>query len=248
MSAGLGCGSAVTLFADLEQAVWGVAIAGPQACLAVGTLADREEVAFEPASIEGAAGDPDWLLSSDRGTVRISAGVADGVIELATGEGAPATGRAAGTLQIGGREHRLDAGALRCSELPGGRLDSIRLVGTWFPAPYGLALLAGRPEGAAGQDRDQIEATVLGEDQELKLFEPRLSTTYDGDGAVSRMGIELWLGESEEGEQTSRRVAGERSGSRAVATVAGARVEALGMRCHGRGEDGAGVYLLLRQA
>jgi hypothetical protein len=100
--------------------------------------------------------------------------------------------------------------------------------------------------GGRGHDRDTVVAAIAGEREGISVFEPRLSTTYAGDGTPIRAGLELWLGETEDGEQFPRRVAGERSGPFARHGPPPQRVEAYGLRCHARGEDGIGVYVLMR--
>ena len=60
-----------------------------------------------------------------------------------------------------------------------------------------------------------------GESDGIAAFDPRLSTTYAPDMSPLRMGIELWLGEHEDGDLYPRRVAGERSGPGVTVRVTG---------------------------
>jgi hypothetical protein len=102
-------------------------------------------------------------------------------------------------------------------------------------------MLAARPKGAKGHDRDSVEVIARGEEHPL-VVDPRLSTTYDEHGAPRRVGIELWLGDEPDGELLSRRVAGDATGS----AVAEAGLSAYAFECVSRGESGAGIYVLLR--
>jgi hypothetical protein len=78
-----------------------------------------------------------------------------------------------------------------------------------------------------------------GEEHPLVL-DPRLSTTYDHDGDPRRVGVELWLGDDEQGELWPRRVAGMATGARVGRTGFSAYV----FECTSRGELGAGIYVL----
>ncbi|MGH8229775.1 MAG: hypothetical protein ACREU3_18050, partial [Steroidobacteraceae bacterium] len=104
-----------------------------------------------------------------------------------------------------------------------------------------LGMVAARPKGANGHDRDSVDVVARGEEHAL-VVDPRLSTTYDATGAPRRVGLELWLGDDPDGELWPRRVAGASTGS----TVAGAGLSAYAFECVSRGEPGAGIYLLLR--
>jgi len=129
---------------------------------------------------------------------------------------------------------------------PDGRFESVRLVAAGFSAEHAVGLAAVRPPGAKGQERDVVAAVSLGEREGVSVFDPRLSTTYAGDGALRRVGIELWLGETEEGEQYPHRVAGEPSGEPLALEADDLELHAYGLTCHSRGEDGSGVYVLIR--
>ena len=109
-----------------------------------------------------------------------------------------------GTLSLAGAERAIDADAVRCATSPVSGTGSLRLVASWFPATT-HSLLACRPRGASGQDHDAILVAVHGENDGIAAFDPRLSTTYAADMSPLRMGIELWLGEHEDGDLYPRR-------------------------------------------
>lgn len=183
----------------------------------------------------------------------------DGSPELLGGDALPAAGHeltmssAPGLAISPGNELdvcRVSGGALDAVgvrlDRPGRGVESVRVFAACFSAEHAVALVAVRPAGAKGQDRDVVAAASLGEREGLSVFDPRLSTTYAPDGAPLRAGVELWLGEGEdeEDEQYPHRVAGESTGDRAVSDELG--LCAYGLRCHSRGEQGRGVYVLLR--
>jgi hypothetical protein len=119
---------------------------------------------------------------------------------------------------------------------------SARLVAAWFEDGSTVGLLARRPKGAKGQDKDEIDVALAGAAAEagIKVFDPRLSTTYNGAGEPRRFGIELWLGEDEDGEQRPLRIGGEARGEPTV--LDGLRVQPFVARTS-RGE-GEGLYVL----
>ncbi len=126
--------------------------------------------------------------------------------------------------------------------------DSVRDVSIWFAVDDGLAMTAARRRKAKGHDRDLTVAAILEAAGGPVVEEPRLSTTYDADGAPARMGLELWLPEHNGEQPFPRRAAGEAAGAAASATGDGADLTARPLRCHSRGNEGTGVYLLLRRS
>jgi hypothetical protein len=148
-------------------------------------------------------------------------------------------GRAGGqAIDCLGRRAERTASALE-------RAGSVRDVSCWFGAEQGLALSAIRPAEERDHDEDLVLAAVLDRDSEQEVSDPRLSTTYRSDGTPLRFSFELWLGE-DESEQYPRRAAGEAAGTPTANTGARFELTAQPLRCHSRGEDGTGIYLLLR--
>ncbi len=145
-----------------------------------------------------------------------------------------------GSATIAGAEREFDVGGMRSAALPLDGRDSLRLFAAWFPAGHEIAAArATRPKGAKGHDRDSVGVVARGEEHQL-VIDPRLSTTYDHSGEPRRVGLELWLGDDEEGEVWPRRVAGAATGSRLESPGLGAYA----FECVSRGEPGAGVYVL----
>jgi hypothetical protein len=240
----------VAVHADPDAERWAVAVADGAAPAqhAGGTLADGR-LAPGPVAFD-VDGDGDWRLSGGAVALELApAGPAsaDGRVELCAIQPAVASvPPASGSAPAGrGGDETPITGARSADVSPTG-LASVRFVVGCFPGGRGVALLARRPEGAKGQDRDVLSVAVAGERHGLVIVDPRLSTTYASGGAPRRMGIEMWLGESEDGDLFPRRFAGEATGASAVGGGGGrVRWEAHALRCHGRGEDGVGVYVLL---
>jgi hypothetical protein len=121
-------------------------------------------------------------------------------------------------------------------------LGTVRGFSAWVSAEEAVTLLALRSRSDAHQESDLVAATVFEPDRWMSSHDPRLSTTYDGDGNPTRATLELWIKQGE--REFPRRAAGEAVG--VPVTVAGDAVtlRVLPLRCHSRGSDGAGVYLL----
>lgn len=243
MSPGLDAPWPVASFADLDRRLWGVVIGGPDAGVALGRLDGPPAVGFEPAAIATGESSSDWTVTGAGFELRLSVAGAPAELVLCRVTGEVVDG--GGARDAAGE---IDAEGAYCAALARGGLDSVRLAAGWFAAGHALALLAARPKGASGHDRDAISVAIAGDDAVLRLSDPRLSTTYDGTGAARRMGVEIWLGADDDEEHRSRRMAGEHAGQSAATTIAGVRLEAVAMRCHSRGDDGLGVYLLARAA
>ena len=74
-----------------------------------------------------------------------------------------------------------------------GELGSVRGFSGWVSAEEAVTLLALRPGSEAHQERDLVAATVFEPDRWMSSHDPRLSTTYDGDGHPTRATLELWI-------------------------------------------------------
>jgi hypothetical protein len=252
MSRALGASVPVVAFGDPGQSTWGVIIGGASPRLAVGELGTPSNggaTTFEPVTIE--VGEPagEWTTTAGGGSLHVSADAeaeADGDAETDAGARRLARCEVSGALAGRAFERRLEAApGVRADALPSRKIGSIRLVAAWFEAGHGVGLVACRPAGAGGQDRDELTVVTSGEADGVSVFDPRLSTTYGADGAPRQMGIELWLGESEDSDHYPRRVAGTTAGRPATTLLDGIRVDAVPLHCLSRGDEGVGVYLLL---
>lgn len=128
-----------------------------------------------------------------------------------------------------------------------GHLESMRLAAAWFEQNEGFALLAERPEGGRGQERDRITAAVFASTGAKPVADPRLSTTYDGSERPIRASVELWIESEDDGEtQYPRRAIGEALAPPAQASARALALDARPFRWYSGGMEGAGIYLFGR--
>ncbi|MGH2862166.1 MAG: hypothetical protein ACRDLT_11785 [Solirubrobacteraceae bacterium] len=237
MSAVKQAGAPLAIFGDLDGDLWGVVIGGERSQSAVGRLT---EAGLELRAAElDTADDEVWTLTGAGCDLRVER--ADATTASAEGDRELDPCRVSGSVALDGNRREFDVGGVRSSSLTADGRDSIRVFAAWFAAGHELGMVAARPKGANGHDRDSVDVVARGEEHAL-VVDPRLSTTYDAAGAPRRVGLELWLGDDPDGELWPRRVAGASTGS----TVAGAGLSAYAFECVSRGEPGAGIYLLLR--
>jgi hypothetical protein len=240
-------------FGDLDAGVWGLAwVPGEddRGSVALGAGADTSVVRAELQA--GGSGDQ-WGLHGEGLELTISAAGEDVSVDGSAPklEGFDQLARAKGSFLLDGAEHAVDSlawrAALRGLPEPDG-LASQRLLAAWFEPAGGLAALALRPRKARGQEGDLVSAALFESGRPLPVSDPRLSTTYTGDGVPARAGVELWVSEAGEGEQEAgehpHRAAGEALGPRVVWSDGELELAAQPFRWHAHGQDGAGVYLL----
>jgi len=230
----------IAIFGDYAADLWGVVIGGDDAHVAVAGLTDAD-VVLRAAELDLDNGET-WELTGAGCALRIEC--ADPTTATGGGEHAIELCSVSGSATIAGTEREFDVGGVRSAALTTTDIDSIRLLAAWFPAGHEITLLSTRPRGAKGQDHDAISVVARGEEHAL-VFDPRLSSTYDGRGAPRRAGIELWLGDDADGEHRPRRVAGAATGSYVVGNAGGTPFSAYALECVSRGEIGAGIYVLL---
>jgi hypothetical protein len=233
-------------FGDLDTGVWGVAAESRGTALA----------SFA-TSVTARDGDEESFLAADGLELRFAPlGPAAAL--------APATAGLRGFVQLcvvdgaihrDGSEHDVSCLGMRGAvSLPLPPTGSARAVSAWFGPEYAVAVATLRPERSRGHDGDVVAGAILDEGAALAVDEPRLSTTYDGDGTPARAALEVWLEdlqveeEEEPRPQYPRRLAGEATGERAKLSAAGFTLDAQLFQWHARGVDGAGVYLLATRA
>jgi hypothetical protein len=125
-----------------------------------------------------------------------------------------------------------------------GRIESTRSLGVWLEDGSGIVLSAVRPAGTAGHEPEAIWAALLGAAGSLRVDDPRLSTTYDGEGRQRRAGLELWVGEE---DAYPRRATGEVvCGS--TLELGQLRLDCAFLRWRMDGRSGTGHYGVLRRA
>jgi hypothetical protein len=77
------------------------------------------------------------------------------------------------------------------------RIALTRSLGAWLDEGQSVIVSAVRPAGAASHAEEAQWGALLDGDGAVEIDEPRLSTTYDGDGHQRRAGLELWVGEED---------------------------------------------------
>ena len=149
-----------------------------------------------------------------------------------------------GTVRAGGRAHKIRCLGQRghgWGEPDWERIEVARTVAVWPEAGYGVALTGVRPEGAPHAE-EATWAALLDEKGTLEIDDPRLSTTYDGEGRQRRAGMELWLHDDE----PPLRVSGEvLCGS--TLDLGALRLDCAFFRWRSDGETGVGRYDVLRR-
>jgi hypothetical protein len=122
-----------------------------------------------------------------------------------------------------------------------------RLVTILFEdGPLAVALEALRPRGAAGHGDERLSATVFHRDPPgaVAVHRPRLSTTYDEEGLITHVGVELW--ETEDSDRPLR-IGGETlAHADLVAADGSARTQIAFMAWHHDGQEGLGSYCITR--
>jgi hypothetical protein len=217
-------------FADADAQLQGVAIEGAGALLAVG---DRVESA------------PGWRLDDIDGAACRLGG--DGAYDVTLEPLGPPAAlgdasrvwicRARGTVA----DRPLDGFGSITRSLADNRDGLERAVTAWLGPGLAIALAARRRRRACGHGDEELHAAVMrGEPLEpVPVADPRLSSTYDGDGLLLRCGIELW--ETAEAEFALR--FGGTAGVRGeLAHRDGARTRVAFMSFRGDRELGVGRY------
>lgn len=216
--------------------------AGPEAMVMAGMgLTDSAPGAAGEWRLEG---EDATLLASPAGDPVDAHAAKDGI------EGWDQLCRVTGHFGPGGGRHEVDCLGLRSTwsdAIDLSKFGSIRAVSAWFDSDDAMSLIAFRPRKARAHDADALAAAVITPEGSPPIEDPRLSTTYTGDGWPTRAGLELWVSAPEPEQQYPRRAAGEAIGARAQALAGEHEVRAEPFRWHSRGREGAGMYLLARR-
>jgi hypothetical protein len=152
-----------------------------------------------------------------------------------------------GTARAGGREREVACFGQRShawGEPDWERLEATRSLAAWLDDGTGLTVATVRPAGAKAHDEEIAWGAVLDPAGSVHIDDPRLSTTYDGDGRQRRAGLELWVDDS---GALAHRAAGEVvCGS--TLELGALRLDAAVFRWHSEGRSGIGRYDILRRA
>jgi hypothetical protein len=232
-------------FGALDAAVWGACWGAAEPLLATSTLQPGPLSAGAPVTLDGSAPSADWRLQG-AGVELTLTPHSDPAIAAQTG-GFDQLCQVRGSVEIDGAERQLDClGHRGVHDLEVAGFESVRELSAFFDSGEGLTLTALRPRRAEGHDRDLLSAAIFEPGTVIHVAEPRLSTTYAADGLPARIALELWIEEGEGGEQYPRRAAAEPVGASAAWSLTELDVEAHALHWYSRGQEGAGVYLLLR--
>jgi hypothetical protein len=124
------------------------------------------------------------------------------------------------------------------------RIALTRSLAAWFEEGSSLTVSAVRPEGAESHAEEASWGALLGPEAAVPVFDPRFSTTYDGDGHQRRAGLELWVGEDDD---YPRRGAGQVLCGSSV-ELGQLRLDCAFFAWQVDGREGVGRYDVLRRA
>jgi hypothetical protein len=79
-----------------------------------------------------------------------------------------------------------------------GRIALTRSVAAWLEDGASLTVAAVRPTGAESHADEATWGALLDAEAAVAVADPRVSTTYDGDGHQRRAGLELWVSEDDD--------------------------------------------------
>jgi hypothetical protein len=232
--------------------VWGAGwITGSDTVLALGA-GGEEALLADGLVLSGGEHDGEWRLDAAAAELVVApAGEAVGTHASQDDiEGWDQLCRVTGRFERDGTGRTIDCLGLRSwwsSTVDLERYESIRAVSVWFEPDQAMAVTAFRPRKAKAHDHDVLAAAFIAEDGSAPVEDPRLSTTYEPEGWPVRAGLELWLAGEEPERQYPRRASGEATGARAQAHAGPLEVRLEPFHWHGRGRDGAGMYLLARR-
>jgi hypothetical protein len=236
-------------FGDVDGGIWGAAISGPAPVFAFGDAAGSTASGTAPQATWTADG-RGWRLAGDGFDLHVEPAGEDLDPSEAADETEAVSGfqelcRVQGTVSLSGSECAVDCVGTRCviEGVDAGSLGSARAVSGWFGEDEAFMLLALRAAGGVGQEEDLVAATLFDPEGWVPVSDPRLSTTYAGSGLPARANLELWIGEGE--DEFPRRAAAEASGVGAAAAAGGLELRVIPLRCHSRGREGTGVYVLV---
>jgi hypothetical protein len=244
MSAASGTAFRTIAFGDVEGQLWGAAVALGPSGLVVGGAGAAEVVSEPTWTVEGDT----WAVAGGGIELHVSPSPEPPAPE--DGAARPEIGglqelcRIHGRATVGGAERAIDCTGTR-SEIDGlqeGSVASARAVSSWFGPEEALTVVALRSRRASDHETDLIAATLFDPGGWLPVSDPRLSTTYTDAGNPARTSLELWIVDGE--NEFPRRAAGEACGTTAAARGSGLELRVAPMRCHSRGLEGAGVYVL----
>jgi hypothetical protein len=218
-------------FADAAAEVAGVALPG------IGTLLSLASELTTAAHPQLSGGGSAWTLAAPGAYALSLEAIGDGA-ELPSGATIWLC-RARGEVE--GREFDALATITKAPAAADSVLE--RSLSIALDHELSFALLARRPGDADGHGEEELEAVVFRSEPPAATIvtQPRLSTTYDGDGLPSHSGIELW--EAEESEYPLR-IGGESLTNGELVHADGARSRVVFMAWHHASHRAVGSYTI----
>jgi hypothetical protein len=233
-------------FGDVDGRLWGAAVQSARA---------HAGVAFGSAGGWSVASEPQWTVEDRVWSLRgdgfelhvdprgeapedsdgSDPGEVSGLQELC---------RVHGRISLDGVEQIVDCAGTR-SQIDGLEPDAIgsaRVVSGWFGPDEAITVIALRSRRASDHESDLVAATLFDPGGWVPVTDPRLSTTYTEAGGPARTSLELWVSDGE--NEFPRRAAGEATGLDVAVTAGELALRVAPLRCHSRGLEGAGVYVL----
>ena len=127
------------------------------------------------------------------------------------------------------------------------RIELARSVSAWLGDDLAVSLTAIRPAGGRDHATEALAAAILerdddGEPRAVDVADPRVSTTYDGEGRQRHAGLELWVDD----EGFPRRAAGEVACGTSL-DLGALRLDCAFFRWRMEGREGVGRYDVLRR-
>jgi hypothetical protein len=246
MSPGSASALRTVAFGDLDGQVWGAAVQSGHAGLVFGGAGTAQGAPEPEWTVQGRA----WSLVGDGFELHVEprgeapAEDRDGDPSKSEVTGLQEICRVHGRILLAGVEQLVDCAGTRTAldGLEAEAAGSARVVSGWFGPEEAITLIALRPRGASDHEADLIAATLFDPDGWSSVDDPRLSTTYTQTGDPARTSLELWVADGE--NEFPRRAAGEASGPSAAVSAGELMLRVAPLRCHSRGLEGSGVYVL----
>ncbi|MGI9019580.1 MAG: hypothetical protein ACR2G3_02575 [Solirubrobacterales bacterium] len=122
------------------------------------------------------------------------------------------------------------------------RISSLRLV-VGAVGEQALAAAVARPAASSDHGMDGVALALVSAEGADQADEVLLSTEYDSEGAIRRLGIEIWLASG-----AGKRIAADRVGEAATGEAAGLRRTVTPVEVRLDGERGRGLHELIQPA
>jgi hypothetical protein len=129
------------------------------------------------------------------------------------------------------------------------RIRVARTVSAWLGEEVAVSAVAIRPHKGKAHADELIAATLLQADGDadpmaVLVEDPRITTTYDGEGRQRHAGLELWVGKD---DPVPWQLAGEAICGTSL-DLGRLRLDCAFFRWRGRGREGVGRYDVVRRA